>query len=282
MKNILKYITVLFIFIGIEGFSQPVLEAPPRDGAWDKIHNNERTPIPYPPVRVADVMWSKRIWQVIDLRQKINLPFYYPIQPTRDRRSLVSILIDAVQAGELTAYSPIDDQFLIPLQPEELARMLKRVDTIQVQRLEPPYDWYDTVKIEIFDPSTVYKIRIKEDWFLDRQRSVQDVRIIGLCPVVDDVDEFGESRGDKPLFWINFEEARKIFVKEEFYNRFNDSKRLTYDDMFKKRMFGGTVIKESNEYDRRIAAYLTGIDALIEAEKIKDEIFKVEHDMWEF
>ena len=49
------------------------------DGIYPKEHVLNRKPIPYPHVREADVMWAKKVWRVIDLREKINLPLYYPI-----------------------------------------------------------------------------------------------------------------------------------------------------------------------------------------------------------
>ena len=30
-------------------------------------------------IRESDMIWSTRIWREIDLRQKINLPFYCPL-----------------------------------------------------------------------------------------------------------------------------------------------------------------------------------------------------------
>jgi len=109
-----------------------------------------------------------------------------------------------------------------------------------------------------------------------------DVRILGLCPVKDDFDEDGIFRGYKPLFWIYFPEARPIFAKNEVFNRFNDAERRTYDDVFWKRMFGSYVYKEQNVYDRKIVDYAMGLDALLEAERVKNDLFKFEHDLWEY
>ena len=36
--------------------------------------------ISYPYVREADVMWMKRYWRVLDLREKINHNYFYPIE----------------------------------------------------------------------------------------------------------------------------------------------------------------------------------------------------------
>jgi hypothetical protein len=49
-----------------------------------------------------------------------------------------------------------------------------------------------------------------------------------------------------------------------------------------KRMFSSTIIKEGNVYDRRIDQYMVGLDALLEAQNIKNEIFNFEHDLWEY
>ena len=49
-----------------------------------------------------------------------------------------------------------------------------------------------------------------------------------------------------------------------------------------KRMFASTIVKEGNVYDRNINEYMIGLDALLEAERIKAEIFNIEHDLWEY
>jgi hypothetical protein len=69
---------------------------------------------------------------------------------------------------------------------------------------------------------------------------------------------------------------------EVFNHRKNDAARLTYDDIFHKRFFNSYIVKESNKYNRKINEYKTGIDALLEAEAIQEEIFNLEHDLWEY
>jgi len=48
------------------------------------------------------------------------------------------------------------------------------------------------------------------------------------------------------------------------------------------RKFSSYIFKESNVFDRRIQDYATGIDLLLEGEKIKADIFNKEHDMWTY
>ncbi|HOI88770.1 MAG TPA: gliding motility protein GldN, partial [Lentimicrobium sp.] len=101
-------------------------------------------------------------------------------------------------------------------------------------------------------------------------------------PVRDNLDEKGLFRGYDPLFWIYFPEARPVLAKAEVFNRNNSAARKTYDDIFWKRMFTSYIYKEDNVYDRRISDYATGIDALMEAERVKTDLFMFEHNLWEF
>jgi len=89
--------------------------------------------------------------------------------------------------------------------------------------------------------------------------------------------------GFSPLFWVYFPEARKVLINAEVFNSVkNDAERRTYDDIFWKRMFSSTIIKESNPADRKVSEYMIGLDGLLEAERIKAEIFNIEHDLWEY
>jgi hypothetical protein len=68
----------------------------------------------------------------------------------------------------------------------------------------------------------------------------------------------------------------------QVFNRSNDAERRSFDDIFLKRFFSSYITKESNVYDRRIEDYKTGLDALLEAQKIKEDMINFEHDLWEY
>lgn len=260
-------------------------------GVLDGVYVKEATPtrqvIPYPYLREADVMWSKRIWRFVDLNEKINLPLKYPnSKQTTDRKNLIDVIVDAIQEGSLTAYGTEDDEFTKPTTYKEIEkRGGARNDTTRLTRPDPPYDEYDTVIAREFNRDKVIGYRIKEDWFFDKQRSVMDVRIIGIAPMIYMMDETGNVREGNvkmPIFWIYYPEARKLFANAEVFNRENDAERRSFDDIFQKRLFGSYIYKESNVYDRRIEDYKTGLSALLESERIKEEITNFEHDLWEF
>ena len=85
------------------------------------------------------------------------------------------------------------------------------------------------------------------------------------------------------MFWVYFPEARNYLINAEVFNLVkNDAERRTYDDIFMKRMFSSTIVKESTVYDRNVSDFMVGLDALLEAERIKEELFNFEHDLWEY
>lgn len=278
-KQIILFLLVV-VFVSVKA---QVMDSPPRDGVFDKIHTVERKPIPYSPLREADVVWSTRIWRTIDFRQKINQPFYYPENPYNQWRNLMTVIMDGLKEGTITAYQITPtDEFTVPMTYQEIMASLESMDTVQLPRPYPPYDLYDTVIAKKFEANAIKMLRIKEDQFFDKQRSQMDVRIIGICPVRDNYTEDGTFRAREPLFWLYFPEIRPVLAKAEVFNRFNDAERRTYDDIFWKRMFDSYIYKEKNVYDRKIVDYAQGLDALLESERIKGELFKFEHDLWEF
>lgn len=264
-----------------------VLTAPPLNGIYEKIHQPNKKPIPYASLREADVMWAKRIWRQVDLREKINLPLYYPETPRNNKISLTTMLWNAVTIeGTLRAYNDEDFQQLMTAQ--EVIAANNRVDTQTIANpTNPDVDTTIIIRNE-FESKNVKKFLVKEDWFFERQRSVMDVRIVGICPVVEQftVDPAtGEKmfKGLKTIFWVYFPECRPLFAKNDVFNRQNDAERRSFDDIFWKRMFGSVIYREENVYDRQIADYAPGFDALLEAERIKQEVlFRYEHDLWEF
>ncbi len=289
MKNVKFLLVVLFVaFATIDMSAQQVIKPPKYpDGVYTKENTRTRRVVSYPHLRESDVMWSKRVWRVIDLREKINQTLYYPDQPILDRKSLFDVIRTAATVdGTITLFdqAAVDDEFRYDMTKTEIEAKLVRWDsTAQAEDPNNPGTMLSAPTKNETTSASIWKYWIKEDWFFDRQRSVMDVRIIGICPIIEKISETGEHMGaDVPQFWVYFPEARPVFVNSEVYMRHNDAERRTLDDIFWKRMFTSYVRKESNVYDRSIIDYKTGIDLLLEAERVKTDIFVYEHDLWHF
>jgi len=205
----------------------------------------------------------------------MNFPFQYNSKDWKNMKSLINILRDAAISGELTVYE--EDYFQTPMTPA-------RVDTLRASsEIIHRFDLQgnslpDTVIKHEFNPAEITKYRIKEDWFIDKQTSQMEVRIEGIAPLYHDE----EAGVDIPLFWVYYPDARGILAKQEVFNPKNDAVRMSWDDLFEMRYFSSYITKESNALDRRIQDYASGVDALRESDRIKQEIADKEQDMWSY
>ena len=263
------------------------------DGIYVRESIPQRIPIPYPYLREADMMYTKRVWRIIDLREKINHPLYYPTQRMQDRISLVQRLVDAIKYNEISAYDPaVDDEFTTLLSYDQVLQNFDALDKTKTQKsITTDIDTTINVKGEI-RWQDVKELIVKEEWFFDKQYSTMQVRIIGICPVRHfyrtlqtggDEEVAGELQR-QPLFWVYFPEARKVLANTAAFNDFNDAQRITFDDVFYKRHFNSYIFQESNVYNnRRVQDYAYGgVPNMQESDRIKNDLFTLEHDLWEY
>lgn len=289
MKHLkIVFLLLIVALVSFDTLAQEVIKPPKYPNTISgvvKENSRSRRVISYTSLREADVMWSKRVWRYIDLREKINLPLYYPDQPIPDRKSLFDVIKDAAVAGDLVVFDDIGDmEFRNDLTKTEVEGKLSSWDsTAQTEDVNNPGTMISAPVQNKITSDMITKYQLKEDWFFDRQRSVLDVRILGILVVKQKINQVTkEAAGEIGLFSVYFPEVRPILATNEVYMRHNDSERRTFDDIFWKRMFSSYVIKETNVYDRLISSYTAGLDALLESERVKKEIFTFEHDMWHF
>jgi len=233
----------------------------------------------------------------------MNHPLFYPLEPLSDRRSLWDVIrYGVLEEGAMTIYklgADLDDQFKFPVKPtngnaqdpdfrEELLSYFGSTEEVPVMDENDEFVYDEETGDQMMKPTTneyasaeIIRYELKEDWFFDKQRSVMDVRIIGISPIVYFTNpETGDVMGKKNLFWLYFPECRYTFQNFFVYNGKNDAMRMSFDDLFWKRRFSSYIHKESNVFDRNILQPYDGIDALLESERIKKEMFLLEHDVW--
>ncbi len=289
--------TLISLFVLIIGFFIPlqdiVAQSPVTlEAVYKKERIASRRPVPYQHLREADVMWSKTVWRQIELTEKINLPLYYPEEKPLDnerRKSLIQVILHGIfDTGEISAYDPSDAtyEFKLPMTSTEIKKRFGAEDKT-VPGTDPDTGEYTEVEVKgKIESKQVKKYILKELWFFDKQRSVMDVRIIGICPIRTyyyDTDTNYEEPQYKKTCWVFFPKARNLFARHEVFNPYNDADKLSFDDMFFKRFFSSHILKESNTFeDRWITDYAEGIESLLEAERIHNTIFHYEHDLWEF
>lgn len=284
----LFYIIVLALLIHNESNAQGVYD----DFIYTRQAVTERKVVDWPYLREADVLWAKRIWRVIDTRQKQNQPMRWPKNP------LSTIIYNSILSGKLLPYysdslttSMTIEQFKL-FGAEELINKKYYDETLEDPDI-PENVYYDTVP-DIKEPSDISKYKIVEDWIFDKKESRMYVRIIAIAPLVARTVN-GEDVGDVEWCWLKYHkdpsdadlsDVRSVLVNMEVFNRQNDAARLTYDDWFEQRLFTSYIVKEANPYDLAIDGFEefkdNGEAALLESERIKNELFEKEHDLWEY
>lgn len=241
----------------------------------------ERKAVPYRYIREANVKWSKRVHRVIDVREKQNKVMHWPRNP------FYLMVWNAAMDGEVSAYR--NDSLTSIKTPEDILKEISIESTVMVPNPDNPNDPYDLVPItvkETLEPSKIQKYRLMEDWIFDYNYSDFRARIIAIAPLIKPLTESGIELGEIPLYWLKMDDLRDILSRQEVFNAKNDAARMSFDHWFQMRQFSSYVVKENNNYDLDIAMFEEfrddGVEALLESDRIKNDLFILEHDLWEY
>ena len=256
--------------------------------AQKEADNDE--PLPYGYVDDRDILWSKTIWERIDLDERVNFPFYYPIDTVgigKDRRSLYDVLMKHARNGEVDLYA--DSYFTEKRTLKDLEATLAKVDTTDLgyeqfnagEQISPEY-----INRRDLTAAEIEEWRIKGVWYFDKRQGELKYRLLGIAPVAPDVN-FIES--DNPdlveLFWVWFPSVRDILHEAKAFNNKNSSRPISFDQLLNARRFNAYIYKEENvQEDREINEYISdnALFQLLEAQRIKENIRDKEQDMWSY
>lgn len=283
MRKLMVYLGVivsLLILMGHKANAQIV------NGAFPSTDISQKKPMPLPIVREADVFWSKKIWRIVDLREKMNLPLFYPTTPIDGRMNLIDLLLEGIENEQITPYDArLDDDFKVPMTFDQVQEAFGAEETTE-ETIDFDTGERKTITIQgEIRPGEIKQYMIKEEWYFDKQSSSLNVRIIGLCPIrefIRENDATGEVQRQK-VFWVYYPQVRDLLATHTVFNLYNEAQSMSYDDMFIKRLFNSYVVSESNVYNNReISAYLSGKEAMLESKRIENEIFNFEQDLWEY
>ncbi|MBO7624021.1 MAG: gliding motility protein GldN [Bacteroidales bacterium] len=271
----------------------------PVDRPWVEQNLADNKPVTLQYINRDYLKDATMIWRVLDLREKMNHPLYFPTEVKGNWRSLMQVILDAIDSSEsnpepLRVYS--DENINVPMSAEELRASMgesKKIDLLN--------DWGevigDSTLFIAWGAKDVFQYILKECWYVDNQRSMLDVRIMAICPMfwyepqtdatMEEADEDMPgvtNRRWRQFSWIDYNEIRPFLAKNEVFNTQNFAQNRTFDDLFLQRRFSSFIKAKGNVYDHReINQYIVnGLDQILEAEKIKNEIRTREHDMWEF
>ena len=216
----------------------------------EKIAADNDSPLAYGYIDDRDILWSKVVWEFVDLNQKINLPYYFPIDTaniSNDRRSLFDTLLKGIRRGDLkNVYS--DSFFTSKITGSEIDEKLVNI------RLNGDYP--DTFRIQTQD---IEGYMMKGMWYFDKRLGELKYRSLALAPMGKDVLTLGlpdiEDEELYELFWVFYPSARNILHKAKVFNPKNVSemsdkilkiiidKVSIYEGHLSTKILNGTLIK---------------------------------------
>jgi len=261
--------------------------------AEQKAVDNDR-PLDYGYVDDRDILWSKVVWEFIDLNERINLPLYYPVDTTTvasNRRSLFDTLLRGIKNDEITEVYD-DSYFTAKMTKAEINRKLFRVDTTDAGFDELNAgalnidEYVDKINLTSQD---IEGFKIKGLWYFDKRQGELKYRLLALAPIAPDVQTMGREDIDiteqLPLFWVWFPDARNLLHDMKVFNPKNSAFPISFDHILNARRFNSIIYREENIFgDRDISDYVKGnsLFQVLESNKIKEQIRNKELDMWNY
>ncbi len=247
----------------------------------------------YEPISEDDVVYRQRVWRDIDVREKINQPFAYSAEENNGAQQFIYVLLSAIKNDPaVTAYNAIDDRFTTPLTRRELNRVffdepvVIRVPNWEVDSTGTTLK--DSVVVNDFNPASITRYRLKEDWVFNKKTSRLTVRILGIAPIQEDSTTIPGVQMEKPIFWLYYPKLRNTLATFYVYNGRNTGARLTWEALLESRMFNSQVVKSTldNPGDTYLK-YQPGLRnnpmaQLAEGEKIKKTILDYEQNLWSY
>jgi len=277
MKNLIFPFCVLF---SVNAFSQAnILNAstPSEIGIknFDQKQSDSDSFLEFDYIDERDILWSKIVYEKIDLNEKLNFPLLFPVNDEtyeKNRKSLWRILKENIINKRITElYFDRNDNFKDKMSYNDVMEVVSFTELINGVPTPPE----ELKSIDI----TAY--RIKGMWYFDKRQGEMKYRLLGLMPVGKNLkDDDGKNNTD--LFWIWYPSLRKILHQEMVFNEKNNANRISFDQLLISRRFSSYIYKEDNLYgDRPISSYKDkGLQSILESQRIKKEILDFEQDMW--
>ncbi|MET3731010.1 gliding motility protein GldN [Moheibacter stercoris] len=285
------------------GYSQNVLNAMSPDELREQRANKtkvteagdtvstEAQPMEYGYIEDKDIIWSKVVWEVIDLNERLNQPYYRASDGLlTESASLYDALVEGVRSGKISQVYD-DEYFTTKMTYDQIVSRTAKKDTQQYY-----FDMIDAgeeadegliFNFEI-NSKDIKMLKTKGMWYIDRRLGEMKYRLLGLCIMGPDAQALGTEFDDGmfvELFWIWYPDARTVLNNYTVFNPNNSSSSVTFDDLLNSRRFSSVIYKAQTMYGiTPIEDYIpkNSKGQLEESDRIRESILQSEADMWSY
>ena len=259
--------------------------------------------------RTDDIVWSRVVYRIIDMRFKQNYQLYTPVSAEDPvYSSLFRTMLRAIENGmpvyEKSAnVGDIKPYFNVGPMPKEMIPTLLNTDRTgelgdgNIATSEYMLLNYDSIADKMTFNGYSYngfvrnqlKYMIQEVIFFDKHYSRMYSKILAIAPM--NVDNAGvhedmsvmQALYGQILFWVPFDSFRPYMAQQYVTPRGSDSKRVTFDDFFMQKEYSSYLVGVNNIYSRMIPEIGTTYEEMQrEQERIETELLNVEQDLWEY
>ncbi|SFI08418.1 gliding motility associated protien GldN [Halpernia frigidisoli] len=268
----------------------------------DSMVSTKTEPLKYGFIEDKDVLKSMLTWEVLDMNEKLNQPFYHNEDGlVSQNKSLYQILLDAVNNGEIKEVYD-DELFTTRLSPDAIAARTRNavITDAGTDLINQNGKLTDEEKKEytnVYETKTenVKVLKIKGMWYINKRDGEMKYRLLGICAMGQDPSTMGQYGPDgQPLaskdelidlFWVYYPDARKVLANNIVFNSKNLSTNVSYDDVLNARRFSSIIYKVDNGLGTGVIKDYIPKDAqaqLDESDRIKNQILQMENDMWSY
>lgn len=297
------FLLILLIFFTNQGFSQAnLLNAKNPSEIGDSSASSEAITefVDYEYVDDKDILWSKVVYEFIDLNERLNFPLLFPVNDTKyddTRKSLWRVIKENIENGKISeVYDSNNDNFT------EASRIVGKDSTDLEANIYKNYNITDIYKSkyvpesfvprEVASSADIFGYVIKGMWYFDKIHAELRYRLLAIQPYGKDLKTSVDGEETETgYFWIWYPSIREILDDHLVFNDKNNNNRVSFDELLINRRFSSYIYKYDNVYgDREIREYIRQRDnesyaqwqtrIVMESERIKKEILDFEIDMW--
>ena len=298
-----SFLLILLIFLANESFSQANLlnaKNPSEIGDSSASSKAINEFVDYENVEDKNILWSKVVYEFIDLNERLNFPLLFPVNDTKyddTRKSLWRVIRENIENGKISeVYDSNNDNFT------EASRIIGKDSTDLEANIYKNYNITDIYKSkyvpesfvprEVASSADIFGYVIKGIWYFDKIHAELRYRLLAIQPYGTDLKTSVDGEETETgYFWIWYPSIREILDDHLVFNDKNNNNRISFDELLINRRFSSYIYKYDNVYgDREIRDYIRQRDnesyaqwqtrIVMESERIKKEILDFEIDMW--